>query len=165
MSYGDRDGVLLVNSAGEIVGPMVRHEYNYNRDDASVATGLKCEDVSRARQEFAEESDINTIVERFGLTGELPAEPVSVPISVDYTEVVTDYRTALDMVIQADKAFMALPAKTRERFGNDPQQLMLFVQDKENLDEARKLGIAVPAPVAPAPPEPMPVRIVEQKTS
>lgn len=145
--------------------PFIRTRFNYDRDSASIASGLSTPDPTRAQQQFKEETDINTIVKRFGLTGQLP-ENLKVPVSGDFTETVNDYQSALNMVIAAERAFMQLPGHVRERFSHDPQKLQEFVENKDNLEEARKLGLAVPAPVAPPPPAPMPVRIIaDDKTS
>lgn len=145
---------------GEIViryGVPLRSPYNYDMDEASEVSGLDCSgEPSKTQQHFKEECDINTIVERFGLTGELPSD-VKVPLEGDFTDVVNDYQSALNMVKAADEAFMKFPAAVRARFENNPQLLQEFVANKDNLEEARKLGIAVPAPVAP---EPMQVHVV-----
>ena len=58
---------------------------------------------------------------------------------------------------------MLLPAQMRSRFNNDPAELLKFIKDPANLDEAVKLGILVkkeapkgdPVP-PPAPPSPVP---------
>lgn len=50
----------------------MRSAYNYLRDDVSFDTGLSCDDESLAQQHMAEDADINVIVKRFGLTGQLP---------------------------------------------------------------------------------------------
>lgn len=142
---------------GEIVVTFLRTPYNYDRDTASRESGLMCLDESRAIQSARDEVDINTIVRRFGLTGELPTD-VKMPMSGDY-EGVTDYHSALNAVIAADAAFMEFPASVRARFNNDPQKLLEFVADPANLDEARKLGLAIPAP---APVEPLSVRVVAE---
>jgi len=47
---------------------------------------------------------------------------------------------------------MALDARTRERFDNDPGAFVDFCLDPSNLEELRKMGLAMPAaelPVAP----------------
>lgn len=147
---------MIDNETGEVITPFLRSAYNYDVDAVSRETGLLCADPTLAQQQFAEEANINTIVERFGLTGELPTN-VRVPVSGDFTDI-TDYQTALNMVLDAEAAFMELPANVRARFENDPQKLQDFVEDASNLDEARRLGIAVPAPV-PAP-EPAPTRVI-----
>lgn len=133
----------------------LRTEFNYDMNEASVESGLKCEDPSMAQQQFLEESDINTIVERFGLTGEMPAMP-SMPVYGDFTEV-NDFQSAMNAVLVAQGQFMELPAKVRARFGNDPQQLLEFIANDDNRKEAEVLGL-VKARVVDAPVEaPKPV--------
>lgn len=150
----------MIDDDGEIVrAPFVRSAFNYNGDKVSEETGLRCLDATRTQQQFAEESDINTIVRKFGLTGELP-EPGHMPQSGDFTETVNDYQTALHMVIAADRAFMEFPAELRDRFHNDPGRMIKFIEDDKNRDEARKLGILKPEPPKAEPPEPMLVRVV-----
>lgn len=120
-------------------GPFLRTAFNYDMDKASVDSGLRCLDESMAQQQFAEECDINTIVKRFGLTGEMP-ENVRVPQYGDFSGI-GDYQSALNAVRDAEESFMELPAHIRARFGHDPQQLLEFVADGRNLEEARRLGL------------------------
>lgn len=154
---------MIDKESGEVLLPPIRTRYNYDTDSASLRSGLACLDKGRTHQSFKEQSDINTIVRQFGLTGELP-QNVKVPQSGDYTMVVNDYQSAMNIVRQAEESFMQLPAETRKRFNNDPQQLQQFVENKDNLAEARKLGLAVPEVVPPPPPPPQPVRIVPDDT-
>lgn len=137
----------------------VRSAYNYDRDKASDEAGLSCSDVSLAKQSFADECDINTIVRRFGLMGQLPENVPAVMVG-DFTEVY-DFHSAMNTLRAAQEMFMAMPADVRSRFGNDPGAFVNFcseVNDKGelvNLVEMRKLGLALPAKVvasaAPAP--------------
>lgn len=120
--------------------PFVRSPYNYDRDAASDESGLYCDDPSLAVQDQRDEVDINTIVARFGLTGELP-DNIRQPEYGDYTGV-TDYQTAMNAVRAAAEDFMRLPAKVRTRFDNDPQKYLDFFSDPANQDEAIKLGLA-----------------------
>lgn len=156
---------LIDSDTGEVLatkpGPFLRTPFNYDTDEASFQSGLACLEAGKTMQQFKEECDINTIVERFGITGELP-ENVRMPLSGDFTEAVTDYQTALNLVRAADEAFMELPAKVRERFSNDPQRLQTFLEDDNNREEARSLGLVVPEPVAPPPPPPIDVRVVPE---
>lgn len=116
-----------------------RTPYNYDRDAVSKETGLSCEDESLAQQHLRDETDINFMLERFGATGVIARNDYT-PMFGDFTEI-TDFRSALHAVMDAEESFMTLPAKTRERFGNDPQQLMDFVFDVNNKDEAMALGL------------------------
>lgn len=141
---------------GEIVTPFLRTPYNYDRDAASVACALDCSGLpSRTQEHFKEEVDINTIVRRFGLTGELPSD-VQVPVSGDFTDV-TDYQSALNLILAAQAAFDAMPADVRTEFSNDPARFVDFVSDERNRDRAKALGLLVPEPKAP---EPTLVRVV-----
>ena len=126
---------------------MLYHGYESRevREEKSRKFGLVCdpeEDV--AQQQFKEEVDINTIVKRFGLTGALP-ENLRMPVSGDFTGV-TDFQSAMNLVRQAEEEFLRIPADVRARFANDPGQLMAFLDDEKNRDEAIKLGL-VNAPV------------------
>lgn len=121
--------------------PFLRTPFNYDRDSASFDDGLFCEDCSLAQQSALEESDINTIVRRFGLTGELPSG-VRAPTYEDFTGVV-DFHTAMNAVAQAHEAFDLMPASIRARFDNDPGLFVDFCSDPANYDEAERLGLVV----------------------
>lgn len=129
--------------------PFLRTPYNYDVDAVSDETGLKCEDPSLAQQHSAEECDINYIVERFGVTGQLPENNRPMPTYGDFTGV-SDYRQALDAVTQAQDAFMSLPAKVRERFDNDPALFVDFCSSTDPADRsvAIELGL-IPPPAKP----------------
>jgi phage internal scaffolding protein len=117
----------------------LRTPYNYDKDAASNESGLHCEDASLAQQHFKEECDINTILEKFNITGLLPENPLS-PRYGDFTGI-SDYHTALNRVYAAQDEFDALPAQIRARFGNDPAQLIEFLENSENRQEAESLGL------------------------
>lgn len=134
----------------------LRSAFNYNRDLVSQATGLQCLDESKAQQSAAEETDINTIVNRFLRTGEMPRD-LRAPTYGDFDEVF-DFQTAMNAVRQANESFMSMPAQLRARFHNSPQEFLEFTNNAENYDEAVKLGIVVPrtqeaTPTPPATPE------------
>lgn len=120
----------------------IRTEFNYDMNAASEASGLACKDKSRAVQSSKMEADINTIVKRFRLTGQLPSN-IRMPTYADFDQV-HDYHSALVLVRQAAEEFMLLPANVRSRFGNDPESLLSFLEDPANRDEAVKLGLLVP---------------------
>jgi phage internal scaffolding protein len=126
--------------------PTFRTAYDGLSDEVSNETGLLCLDKTLTQQQFAEESDINTIVNNFLRSGELPDE-LSKPQFGDFTGVVDNYHDALNLVIAADDAFAALPAKIRARFDNDPAKYVDFFENPENHAEAIKLGLVdAPAP-------------------
>lgn len=121
---------------------LVRGLYAYDTDQVSAETGLECLDPSLAQQHQAEDADINTIVRRFGLTGQLP-QNVRPPMYGDFGDGM-DYRSSLHAIMAARDSFMKMPAHVRQRFGHDPAEFVDFCSNPENLDEMRKLGLAVP---------------------
>ena len=127
----------------------LRTPYNYDRDAASNESALHCEDESLAQQHQRDECDINYILKQFNVTGVLPQSPIS-PQYGDFSGI-GDYHTALNRVIAADEEFMSLPAQLRARFENDPENLINFLNDDKNRDEAIQLGLLerpIPTPQA-----------------
>lgn len=118
----------------------LRAAFNYDADQVSAECGVgPGEEPSRTQQSFAEEADINTIVRRFGLTGQLP-NGIAMPQSGDFSQVV-DFQSALNVVRQAEEAFLEVPGEVRARFNHDPGVLMAFLDDASNRDEAIRLGL------------------------
>lgn len=117
----------------------LRSLHNYDTDAASNESGLACEEPSLAQQHYKDECDINTILERFNITGVLPQVALS-PRYGDFTGI-GDYHTALNRVLAAQEEFDALPAQIRAKFNNDPAQLIEFLEDENNRPEAEELGL------------------------
>lgn len=130
----------MIDEYGEIFHPLLRTRYNYDMNAASIDSGLFCPEPTRAQQNFKDECDINVIVERFGLTGELPTG-VSIPFVGDFDGSV-DYQESLDKLRAAQTAFMKYPADVRARFQNDPGKFVDFVSDEKNIDQVRQWGLA-----------------------
>lgn len=133
--------------------PFLRTPYNYDVDEASLEHVVHCEDPSLTQQHFADEVDINRILDRFAVTGVLsPAQQnQGIPQFGDFTGNY-DYQTMLNMVREADASFLSLDPKVRARFANDPHQLLSFLADPANQAEAVALGLVNPPPAPPAPP-------------
>lgn len=121
--------------------------YNMDNDSISLQSGLICSDDSLAIQSAEEESNINTIVRRFGISGELPNN-IRMPQSGDFTGL-PDFHAAMNIVRQAQEEFLKVPAELRARFNNDPARFMAFVEDGSNYEEALKLGLVNARPVVP----------------
>lgn len=142
---------MYVTDDGEVVTPFLRTPYNYDRDAVSRETALVCDEETRTQQQFAEDADINTIVDRFNITGQMP-QNVRVPLTEEFVETI-DYRSAIDKLREADDAFMQFPAKIRAEFENDPAKFVAFVSDPANVEKCREWGLANPLPTAREPVE------------
>ncbi|WNK14424.1 MAG: internal scaffolding protein [Microvirus sp.] len=130
----------------------VRSPYNYDMMAISDLTGLSCGDESLTVQSEKDDADINVLLARFGVTGQMP-QGFRTPSYGDFTAAADGFQAALHVVMEAEENFLKLDAKVRARFNNSPQELLDFVSKADNLDEAIKLGLVperVPAPAAPA---------------
>ncbi|AXH76823.1 MAG: internal scaffolding protein [Microviridae sp.] len=117
----------------------------YESDELSAATALRCEDESLTHQEFREESDINTIIDRFGI-GENPIEAQKWVTNVDIANAPDNYMDVMNQLNVAREQFMTLPAKVRSTFDNDPSRFVDFVSDPGNGEELVRMGLAVVRP-------------------
>lgn len=118
--------------------------------DSSI--GLLCQDESLAVQASRDEVDINTIVNKYLRTGELPVQRQV--IYADISEM-GDLQACLERVSAAEEAFAQLPARIRRYFDNDPVRLVEFAADPANTEKAIELGLALPKPVPPRQPAPV----------
>lgn len=114
--------------------------------------GITFTQPSLAQQHFKQEADINYIIDRYKTTGTLvdPLKPSTrMPQFGDFTSV-PDFHAAQTLISESKAMFSSLPSHIRDRFKNDPGQLLAFLADENNREEAIKLGI-IPAPASPAP--------------
>lgn len=117
---------------------------------------------SMTRQEFAAECDINTIMKKYEVTGQLPQNMQGgEPVYFDTTTLPPDLMSAMAYLKSAEQAFMMLPAVVRREFDNDPVKFVDYGSNPANLEQMREWGLAPPAVaekvVAPGLVEPPPV--------
>lgn len=105
---------------------------------------------SKTEQAHADSCDVNLIVRQYSQTGLLKQVGDGMLQYGDISDLPT-FQEAQNIVVAAKEAFAALPAKLRDRFHNDPQELMAFMDDPENFDEALKLGLVTKTSVAAEP--------------
>ena len=107
---------------------------------------------SMTQQQFKDEADINNIMARYQKTGVL-VDPLTQstrkPMFDDFSEL-GDFRDHQQAVIDAQELFMQLPSRVRARFQNDPAELLQWLSDPANKDEAIELGLMSKPPVATA---------------
>lgn len=139
------------------IGVALRAPGSYDPNEASDDAALVCRDPTRAKQSFKDECDINVLMERFGMSYQIPAG-LRVPTYGDFTGV-SDYHSAANAIALAHESFDQLPADVRYRFQNDPGAFVAFCSDEANRSEAVKLGLVPPPPevVAAAPAASTPV--------
>lgn len=97
---------------------------------------------SLTQQQFREENDINTMMRRFNVTGAIPAMGLKEPMYGDFTGI-EDFETAVEKVEKARQDFLRLPPELRERFGNDPGELIAYARShswREFAEESERIA-------------------------
>lgn len=104
---------------------------------------------SLTQQCFRDECDINNIVAKFiSNSGRIDMTAYQDYYESNFADVsgAEDLTSAYQRVFSAQEAFDAMPSKIRQRFGNDPVELLQFLGDERNRVEAIDLGL-IPKPV------------------
>jgi phage internal scaffolding protein len=102
--------------------------YNPPKDVPFISKG-----VSKAKQQFKDESDINVIVRRYIASGYDPHHiSKRQGIYGDFSGQL-DLQTAAATIHHAEEEFSRLPAIVRDRFRNDPKAFFDCVNDPEQL--------------------------------
>lgn len=129
--------------------PQDSSQYNYPHQFRT-AYGPKLivkTDVSgqdRTKQAFKAECDINQIMARYQKTGVLDFAAKHEPQYADCTG--ADFQRGMEIIANAKSMFEDMPSRLRLRFENDPAKFLDFVQNPENREEARELGLLKPEP-------------------
>lgn len=108
--------------------------------------------VSCCRQSETAATDLNAAVRRYRASRVVSGALADTRRAMfgDFSDRPDDFLQANLAVINARQCFAGLPARIRERFGNDPVALLTFLADGANRAEAVALGlINEPAPPAP----------------
>lgn len=117
-----------------------------DRIKVSLDTGSE----SQVQQNAKDECDVNKILEKFNRTGQLPNMIKKDPQYGDFADA-SDYHEALNMVIFAQEQFQGLSSRVRNRFANDPEKFLAFVNDPKNAKEMQELGLTKSKPVSDSP--------------
>lgn len=105
---------------------------NGSRRVATPSGGERVTDGSQA-----ESVDINNIVKQFTKTGLMPQRQ-----GARYEDVSShDYMAMRNFIADKESLFRGLPARVRARFGGDFYQLLRWIENPANREEAVKLGI------------------------
>lgn len=123
--------------------------YRKNRHGRRVQT-INTE-PSMTKQSDTYEADVNTIMDRYLKTGDPSMFMKNTQGIYADVSAMGDYQTCLAIVEQAKAAFDALDAPIRDRFANNPANLINAISDPAMKDELTELGI-FEKPTQPAAP-------------
>jgi hypothetical protein len=105
----------------------LRTPYNYDRDQVSKNTAVIFEDETLTQQNFKDDADLNIMIRKYGV---LPVQEVNWN-EFDASVIPSDYHQLQNKLIEADQAFMSLPAELRQEVNNDPAQLLALISQRE----------------------------------
>lgn len=108
------------------------------------------------KQSMKGECDIHNILRQYQKTGIITHVQNARPTYEDLPDNL-DYQQALNTLNVAQEAFDGLPSAVRDRYGNDPSRLLAAINDPDQKDYLREVGILRPPEVPPAVPPSVPV--------
>jgi len=120
-----------------------------NRFAPPVSKGLDTGNETLVQQQFKDQADINQVITRFKRTGQLHSTPGVLGQKREPSFGIYSYNDYQDAYLNMQKIrqdFLALPPKLRQRFDNNPANVVAFVDDPNNHKEAVKLGLRVLEP-------------------
>jgi len=123
--------------------------------DPSTGLAIKVRTIntepSKTDQTQQEHCDVKNIMKKYGnnINNVIPPNR---GVYADISELPT-YQQSLHILRDAQNSFSSLPAQVRKKFDNDPGEMMKFLADPNNNEEAQKLGLKITPPPKPEPTE------------
>lgn len=103
---------------------------------------------SQVQQNLRDEQDVNRIMDKWKRTGDPGVFQRTNGDFIDATMAV-DYQTALNIIKDAEGAFLALPSALRKELDNSPAKFLEFMHDPANAEKIRDYGLVETPPSAP----------------
>lgn len=100
------------------------------------------------KQSFRDECNVNTIMNRYLQNGEIPVINQQAPQYLDVTGL--EFQEKMEFVAGAQTLFNELPSNLRNRFQNDPAQMLDFCSNPANRAEMASMGLLRVPPASPA---------------
>jgi len=114
---------------------------------------------TRTQKQHRDDVDVNNIMAKYKRTGQIThLRNAQQGAYVDLTKLPHSYQQSLDIIKKAEDTFMSMPSEVRTRFDNNPQQLINFLKDKKNNEEAIKLGLIEAPKQGPPNLDPKPIQ-------
>ena len=95
---------------------------------------------SKTKSEFAPQTEINGIVDRYLKTGQLP-ESTRTGNYIDTTVIPKDLIDSMELSKTAIQSFQQLPAKIRRFFNDEPETFLDWMSDPSNDTQAQEMGL------------------------
>lgn len=124
------------------------NQIEYIKENGKIGVKTINREPTNTQQQYAAECDINQIMSKYESAERFMRETQLKGAYADFSQI-TDYQEMQNTIKYADEAFSSLPASMRQKFKNDPNELLMFLQDPKNRAEGEKLGLINPPPPTP----------------
>lgn len=130
-----------IDSLGQKTFTKVKIKSIYNREEKQPEINFG---PSLTQQQFTQETLIQTIMKKHAATGILgTGQPGTQKAQWgDYSDM--DFREMSTKIAKSTETFDALPSHLRDKFNNNVGELLDFMENEENKEEAIELGIIPP---------------------
>lgn len=105
-----------------------------------IRVSFSCGDEMVTKQSHKAECDINNILRQYQRTGIITHVQNARPTYEDLPSNV-DFQQAMNTVLEAERAFLALPGKVRAHFDNDPERFLAAFYDPNQVETLRGFGL------------------------
>lgn len=102
-----------------------------------------CGEELVTKQSHKDECDIHNILRQYQQTGIIQHVQDAAPVWEDLPSDL-DYQASMNLMLDAQAAFAALPAKVRDHYSNDPARFLAAFQDPSQEDTLRGFGLLNP---------------------
>lgn len=132
----------------------------YDSRNLEFETGLECKEPTLTIQSEKDSCDINFILDRYAKSQAPPIFQYGKEgFYADITNI-PDYQEAMNRITYTEQYFDQLPSRIKKQFENNPANLLDFLADPANNEQAIALGLrpkpsTEAAPTAPIPPDPV----------
>lgn len=140
---------VLIIVLGTLTGEKTMKIITKDRKNGTKRVQIETDPNSKVQQDQKNVVDVNNIISRYIKTGKILAT-TKTPDFGDFTGI-GDFHQAQNQIINAQNRFLALPPNIRKMFGNNVGNLVDFISDPQNTQQAIELGLLPkpPAPVVP----------------
>ena len=115
-------------------------KYILRRKDGSKRVITINNKPSMADQQWKDDCDTNKIIEKYRRTGQL-THVARIQGKFEDVSDVQDLHKSMIIVQKANDDFLKLSSEVRKRFNNSVTQMVEFLRDPKNIDEAIRLGL------------------------
>lgn len=101
---------------------------------------IDCGDEQITKQSFADECDIHKILKQYQQTGIINHISPNQPRYLDLPDNL-DYQSSLNIIMEAQDAFMTLSSSVRDRYGNNPEKFLEALNDPSQREFLESVGV------------------------